>query len=183
MQLLAAYGVLLRDRLNGLTMDGKPLPAGAGGVPGPVAGAAEFSGALQVVARQFVCVIPGDIDFTRHRVAGFGVLVLDAHLQRLPAISVPIAFDVAMVNRKRPAMPAALCIPDLKAAVLRAMLDKKPLNLITRDRNHAVPDLRRQSTSMIDWILIRLQKIRRRRWSVSPYKRVAYGAQAFPHLE
>ena len=110
-------------------MDGKPLPAGAGGVPGPVAGAAEFSGALQVVARQFVCVIPGDIDFTRHRVAGFGVLVLDAHLQRLPAISVPIAFDVAMVNRKRPAMPAALCIPDLKAAVLRAMLDKSTFGL------------------------------------------------------
>ena len=76
------------------------------------------------MARQFVRVIPDDIDFSRHRLAGFCVLVLDAHLQRLPALSVPIALDVAMINRKRPPMPVALCIPDLKAAVLRAKLDK-----------------------------------------------------------
>ena len=37
-----------------------------------------------MVARQFVRVIPDDIDFSRHHLAGFCVLVLDAHLQRLP---------------------------------------------------------------------------------------------------
>ena len=89
-ELLAAYNVLFRDRLDGLTVDGKTFPAGAGGVLGHVEGAEELVGALQVFERQFVSVIPDEINFTRHRVQGLGVPVLDAHLQSLHAPSVPI---------------------------------------------------------------------------------------------